>query len=90
LRVTIRFGFQPSARASSWSGAKVDQYWLVLCFGLAERSVYIFIPRNCHLFYSSEIGLTTIKTLDAQQILQVAILLFPASFLKSPSPVFWD
>jgi hypothetical protein len=44
LRVSIRFGFQPSACPSRWSGAKINQYRLVLCFGLIERSVYIFVP----------------------------------------------
>jgi hypothetical protein len=49
LRVSVRFGFQPSACPSSWSSAEVNQHWLVLCFGLAECSVYIFVPRNRHL-----------------------------------------
>jgi hypothetical protein len=44
LRVSVRFGFQPSACPSSWSGAKVHQHGLVLCLGLAERSIYIFVP----------------------------------------------
>jgi hypothetical protein len=44
LRVSVRFGFQPSASASSWSGAEVNQHGLVLYLGLAKRSVYIFVP----------------------------------------------
>jgi len=56
LRVSVRFGFQPSACSSSRSGAKVNQHRLVLCLGLAERSVYVFVPRNRHLC-SPEIGL---------------------------------
>jgi len=44
LRVSIRFGFQPSACASSGSGAKVDQQGFVLCFGLAQGSIYVFVP----------------------------------------------
>jgi hypothetical protein len=50
LRVSVRFGFQPSACPSSGCGAKVNQRGLVLCFGLAECSVYIFVPRYCHLY----------------------------------------
>jgi len=41
LRVSVRFGFQPSACPSRWSGAKVNQHRLVLCFSLGECSVYI-------------------------------------------------
>jgi hypothetical protein len=48
LRISIRFGFQPSACASRRSGAKVNQHGLVLCLGLAERSIYVFVPRNRH------------------------------------------
>jgi hypothetical protein len=44
LRVSIRFGFQPSACPSRRSGAEVHQHGLVLCLGLAERSVYVFVP----------------------------------------------
>jgi hypothetical protein len=44
LRVSVRFGFQPSACTSSWSGAKVNQHRLVLVFGLVERSVYVLVP----------------------------------------------
>jgi hypothetical protein len=44
LRVSIRFGFQPSACPSSWSGAKVHKHGLVLRLSLAERSVYVFVP----------------------------------------------
>jgi hypothetical protein len=50
LRVSIRFGFQPSACPSSRRGAEVNQHGLVLGFGLVERSVYIFVPRNRHHF----------------------------------------
>ena len=48
LRVSIRFGFQPGARYSRWSGAEVYQHGLVLCLGLVKRSVYVFAPRYCH------------------------------------------
>jgi hypothetical protein len=48
LRVSVRFGFQPSACYSSGGRAEVNQYRLVLRFGLAKRGVYIFIPRNGH------------------------------------------
>src|SRR6267154_6720298 len=34
---------------SRWSGTEVNQHGLVLCFGLAERSVYLFVPQYCHL-----------------------------------------
>jgi len=44
LRVSIRFGFQPSACPSRRSGAKVHKYGLVLGLGLAKRSVYVFVP----------------------------------------------
>jgi hypothetical protein len=44
LRVTVRFGFQPSACPSSRSGAEVNQYGLVLALSLVERSVYVFVP----------------------------------------------
>ena len=60
LRVSVRFGFQPSACPSRWSRAKVNQHGLVLCLGLAECSVYIFVPRYCHL-YSPEIELPQLK-----------------------------
>jgi len=49
LRVSVRFGFQPSACPSRWSGTEVNQHGLVLCFGLAERSIYLFVPQYCHL-----------------------------------------
>jgi hypothetical protein len=49
LRVSVRFGFQPSTCPSRWSGAEVNQHGLVLCFCLAERNVYVFVPRYCHL-----------------------------------------
>jgi hypothetical protein len=48
LRVSVRFGFQPSACPSGWSGAEVNQHGLVLCLRLAERIVYVFVPRNRH------------------------------------------
>jgi hypothetical protein len=44
LRVSVRFGFQPSACPSSRSSAEVNQHGLVLCLGLVERSIYIFVP----------------------------------------------
>jgi hypothetical protein len=44
LRVSIRFGFQPSACPSRWSGAEVHKHGLVLCLSLAERSVDVFVP----------------------------------------------
>jgi hypothetical protein len=44
LWISVRLGFQPSACASSGSGAEVNQHWLLLCFGLGECSVYIFVP----------------------------------------------
>jgi hypothetical protein len=50
LWVGVRFGFQPSACPSRWSGAEIYQHGLVLCLRLAECSVYIFVPRYCHLF----------------------------------------
>jgi hypothetical protein len=52
LRVSVRFGLQPSASPSSGSGAKVNQHRFVLCLGLAKSSVYIFAPRYCHLLFS--------------------------------------
>lgn len=52
LRVSVRFGFQPGACPSRWSGAKVHKHRLVLCPGLAERSIYIFVPRNRHSLVS--------------------------------------
>jgi len=48
LWISIRFGFQPSACPSGWSSAEVNQHGLVLSLRLAERSVYVFVPRNCH------------------------------------------
>ena len=44
LRVSIRFGFQPSACPSRWGGTKVNQHGLVFCLSLAERSVDVFVP----------------------------------------------
>ena len=44
LRVSVRFGFQPSACPSRWSCAEVNQHGLVFCLGLAERSVYVLVP----------------------------------------------
>jgi hypothetical protein len=79
LRVSVRFGFQPSACPSRGCGAEIHQHRFVLCLGLAECSVYVFVPRNRH-FCSPENRITAIDALDAPQLLQDAILLFSASF----------
>jgi hypothetical protein len=52
LRVSVRFGFQPSACPSRGSGAEIYQHGLMLCFRLAECSVNIFVPRNRHFLFS--------------------------------------
>jgi hypothetical protein len=48
LRVSIRFGFQPSACSSSGRRAEVNQHRLMLCFGLTKSGINIFVPRNSH------------------------------------------
>jgi hypothetical protein len=44
LRISVGFGFQPSAGASGRGRAEVDQQRFVLGFRLAQRSVNIFVP----------------------------------------------
>jgi hypothetical protein len=39
----------------------------VLCFGLAEPSVYVFVPRYRH-FFPPEVEFSAIGALDAQQL----------------------
>jgi hypothetical protein len=48
LRVSVRFGFQPSACSSSGRRAEVNQHRFVLRFGLIECDVNVFGPRNSH------------------------------------------
>ena len=48
LVVVVRFGFQPSASASSGSSAEVDQQWLLACFSFGERGVGVFDPVYFH------------------------------------------
>ena len=48
--VVVRFGFQPSACASSRSGAEVDEQWFLVRFRFAECSVCVFEPVNFHFF----------------------------------------
>ena len=46
--VCVGFGLQPSACASSWSGAEVEQQRLLVSLCLSERGIYIFAPLNSH------------------------------------------
>jgi len=48
LRVAVGLGLQPSACASSRSGAEVDQQGQVLGLGVGERGINVFVPGNGH------------------------------------------
>jgi hypothetical protein len=48
--VVVRFGFQPSACASSGSGAEVDEQWFLIRFRFAECSVCVFQPIYFHSY----------------------------------------
>lgn len=48
LRVAIRFGFQPSACASSRGGAEVNQDRFVFRLRLGQSGINVFDPMHCH------------------------------------------
>jgi hypothetical protein len=48
LGIRVRFGFQPSASASSWSCAEIHQHRFVLGPGDVQRCLNVFVPINCH------------------------------------------
>lgn len=50
LRVTVRFGFQPSAPASSRRGAEIEQDGTVLRLRLGECGVSVLNPVDGHAY----------------------------------------
>ena len=46
--VGIGFGLQPNARASSRSGAEVEQQRLLVSLRLSECHIDVFVPLNSH------------------------------------------
>ena len=46
--IGIGFGLQPNARASSRSGAEVEQQRLLVSLRLSECHICVFVPLNSH------------------------------------------
>jgi hypothetical protein len=47
--VSVGFGFQPNARASSRGGAEIYQQWFLRRLTFGECRVHVFVPLHSHL-----------------------------------------
>ena len=52
--IGVDLGIQPSACASSRSGAEIQQYGLVRGLRFSHCGVYVFSPFNCHRYLLSD------------------------------------
>ena len=82
LWVGVRFGFQPSACASSRCGAEIEQNGLVLCLRLSERGINIFVPGNSH-------GCTSRNELLRQDKLDAGPVLVDEKYVCAVNPLLF-